>query len=141
MVLATSVLAQAQVPVTLLNSLTAKQGGLYLTADHKVKNVTTFQVLNTTHVDAWGAWGTALWDGLSLDAGIDYDALNGIDGGSVLLGKDFNNLIAQLPVSFPLKDVIHLTIYPVGDCISNGEGKVTNQFCFGGAVLKAEWKF
>lgn len=133
----------AHAQVAIFDGLTAKQGVLYLVKDAKTKNVTTFQLMSTTHVDSWGTWGTVLWDGMSLDAGIDYDALNSIDGGSILLGKDFSALIGQIPVDFPLKNVLHLTVYPVGDCISKGEGdsKVTNQFCFGGAILKAEWKF
>ena len=134
--------AKAQtVPVSIFDGLVANQGVLYLTKDHKVKNLTTFQILTTNHIDSWGKWGQVLWDGDSVHLGISYDDLNSIDGGAVVFAKDINALLAQLPVTFPLKDTVHLTAYVAGDCASWVDGKMNNQFCAGGAYLKGEIKF
>ena len=134
-------ICHAQV-VTLLDGLTAKQA--FINTDSKVKNLTSFTIISTDDTKDYGKLNILL-HGWSIDVGPSYDALDAIDGGAVMLGKNLNQLFQMLPVNFWLKDKLDLTLYPAGDFISrdngiNGAG-LRHHFAYGAAVISATVKF
>lgn len=130
-------ICHAQV-TTLADGLTAKQA--VINTDSKVKNLTAFTVIS---IDDTKDFGKLNWliKGWSIDAGPSYDAMNAIDGGAVMLGKNINGLLSYLPVNFWLKDKLELTIYPSGDFVSWEDGKVKHHFAWGGAYISGTIKF
>lgn len=77
-----------------------------------VDNLTTVTIARTTSLESFGRWN-ALWDGWTLDFGFAYDA-NQFNTAALLVGRDFGTLGKYLPIAFPLKDQIEITIYPLG---------------------------
>lgn len=120
-------------------TITAKQGFIMPWNEPVVKNLTTFEVVKTKKIDSWGSWN-ALWEDWSLDAGFAYDA-TGVNTGALLIGRNFGTLGDYIPLNFPLKDKITITIYPVGLYINDLTDHPTIRGCSGGAIIKAEIKF
>lgn len=93
--------------------VTLKQGTIVPWRDGTMLNLTTVETVKTKKVDSWGKWN-ALWEGWSVDAGAAYDATDKIQSGAILLGRNFGTLGDYIPLDFPLKDTITITLYPVG---------------------------
>ena len=128
----------AQAVPSILDGLTAKQA--VINTDSKVKNLTAFTIISTDDTKDYGKLNFLL-HGWSLDAGPSYDALNAIDGGAGMIGKNVNDLLSYLPVNFWLKDKLNLTVYPAGDFISKSGGKIIHHFAWGGAYVSLTVKF
>lgn len=92
-------------------NIVVKQGFLYGYSDHAIKNLTAIEVAKTRPVDSFGKWNI-LFDGWSLDAGFAYTGST-LNTAALLLGREFGTLGKYLPIDFPLKDKITITIYPV----------------------------
>jgi hypothetical protein len=122
------------------SGITLKQGAIASWKDWtKIRNVSTAEVAKTNPVDGWGIWNV-LWDGWSLDAGIAYD-VDTINTGTLLLGREFGTLGKYLPINFPFKDKITLSLYPVGIQANNIDSEVNINGCSGFAYLKGSIKF
>ena len=119
--------------------ITLKQGFLYGYEDKAIKNLTTAEVAKTKAVESWGKWN-ALWEGWSLDVGFAYDG-DTMNTGALLLGREFGTLGKYLPIDFPFKDTLVITIYPIGLRADDLFAKPDLQVCSGGAFLKASLKF
>lgn len=102
--------------------------------DVKLNNLSTFEVARTKPVESWGNWN-ALWEGWTLDAGFAYDAA-AINTGALLIGREFGTLGKYLPIDFPLKDLLKITIYPIGVSATNLFHKPKWKACSGGAFVK-----
>jgi len=122
------------------NNLTVKQGGVYVWNDGKLKNTTTYEVLVTTKIDSIGKWN-ALWEGISLDVGPAYDALNSVDGGVIMIGKNINKFGDYLPINFPFKDQITLTVQPIGLYFTDSGDKWNFKTASGIAYVQMTIKF
>jgi len=120
-------------------TITAKQGFVMTWEDQTIKNLTTFETIKTKKMDSWGKWN-ALWEGWSVDAGFAYDA-NSLNVGALLIGREFGMLGNYLPISFPLKDAITITLYPVGIYVNDLVSHPKVKGCSGGAIIKATIKF
>lgn len=120
-------------------NITVKQGFIVNLSDSKLNNLTTIETVRTKPIESWGKWN-ALWDGWSLDAGAAYDAQSsGIDDVALLLGRNFGTLGKYLPLDFPLKDKITVTMYPIGLYIKNvQDGDREFDPCIGGAILRLD---
>lgn len=122
------------------DSLSLKQGAIINWKDGNLDNISTGELARTHEVASWGRWN-ALWVGWTLDAGIAYDA-NAIDKGALLIGREFGTIGKYIPIDFPLKDKISITIYPIGLYVENlTEDKPKFSGCSGGAIVKLEVKF
>jgi hypothetical protein len=121
-------------------NVTLKQGFIVPWRDAKLQNMTVVETLNTKPIESWGKWNI-LWDGWSVDTGIAYDAEDVLSTGVVLLGRNFGTLGKYLPINFPLKDQVVITIYPIGIYVSdlNDSAKFTG--CYGGAFVNVGIKF
>lgn len=105
--------------IALPTTIEVKQGMLISWNDPTagVNNLSCITLAKTYPVESFGKWN-ALWDGWSLDAGFAYDA-NQFNTGALLLGREFGTLGKYLPIEFPLKDKIKITLYPVGIQVNN----------------------
>jgi hypothetical protein len=120
-------------------TITAKQGAVMKWDTQETKFLTTFETIRTKKIEKWGKWN-ALWAGWSVDAGFAYDS-SSINTGAILLGREFGTLGDYLPLDFPLKKYISITIYPVGLYIDNIFDHPKTKGCSGGAIIKATIKF
>lgn len=100
--------------ISIPSKINLKQGFLVKWKDPEggLKNLTTLTLAETRPVSSWGKWN-ALWSGWTLDIGIAYDGA-GINTGALLVGREFGVVGDYLPIDFPLKDKIKITLYPVG---------------------------
>ena len=115
-------------------NLTFKQGALYSWKDSRTTNLTTVEIARTKVVDSWGKFNI-LWDGWSLDAGFNYDA-DVFNVGALLLGREFGTIGKYLPIDFPLKDKISITLYPIGLLADDLFNQPKFRGCSGAAILK-----
>lgn len=120
-------------------TISTKQGFIIPWDSKEVKNLTTFEILKTKKVESWGKWN-ALWGGWSMDAGFAYDSGRLSDGG-ILLGRNFGTLGDYLPIEFPLKDMITITLYPAGLYLKDMFSDLSVKGCSGLGVIKFEIKF
>jgi len=120
-------------------NIALKQGALFTWKNQTVKNLTTFELAKTQEVESWGKWNI-LWAGWSLDCGFAYDA-SSISNGAILIGREFGTIGNYLPINFPLKDKITITLYPAGVYIDNIFDHPKSQGCSGGAIIKLSIKF
>jgi hypothetical protein len=93
-------------------TISLKQGFISTWKDWETKNITLVETMKTRPVESWGKWN-ALWDGWSLDLGYPFDNSTSKDIG-LLIGRQFGTLGKYLPIDFPFKDKIVLTLYPFG---------------------------
>lgn len=116
-------------------SLQLKQGVVFKLkdGDSSAKNLTAVTIAKTTPVNGWGKWN-ALYSGWTIDAGVAYDA-NTADTLAVLLGREFETLGDYLPVAFPLKDKLSITIYPIGIYLEDLYDTPRASMCAGGALI------
>ena len=121
-------------------SITVKQGYVYIYDTGDVENLTTFETLKTKPIKSWGKWNI-LWDGWSIDAGFSYDNSDVLNTGAVMLGRNFGTIGKYLPIDFPLKDYISITLYPAGAYINDLFDSPKVSFCSGIALIKAEIRF
>lgn len=100
--------------VTVPSSIELKQGFLVRWDNPQggVENLTTVTIARTHAIPEFGKWN-ALWDGWTIDAGFAYDG-SAINTGAVLVGREFGTLGNYLPIDFPLKDQLKITVYPFG---------------------------
>ena len=122
--------------VLIPDKLSIKQGMLINWKDPQggVKNLSTVTVAETKPVESWGKWN-ALWDGWTLDAGFAYDA-TGFNTGALLVGRQFGTLGKYLPINFPMKDKIQVTIYPTGIEIDDLFGQPKTHGASGLGIIK-----
>ena len=119
--------------------LTLKQGFLYLINDSQVRNFTCVQVIETKPYEPFGRWNM-LWDGWVVDAGAYYDA-DRIDMGAVMIGRKLGTLGNYLPLNFPLKDKLDITIYPIGLAVRDMFDSPELQPAMGGAFVRLDVRF
>lgn len=121
--------------------ISLKQGLIATWGDLEVKNTTLVEIANTNPVEKWGKWNV-LWDGWSLDLGYPFDNSTSKDI-ALMLGREFGTLGKYVPINFPFKDKLVITIYPIGlyakDLLSFEELKLKP--ASGGAFIKATLKF
>lgn len=110
----------------------AKQAFLVTWEDQNVWNATMIEVAKTKKSDSWGTWNI-LWEGWSLDVGGAYDS-NEFDG-AVALGRRFGTIGDYLPIDFPFKDYLSITLYPIGARVKFDEG-IEIQPASGGAYFE-----
>jgi len=120
-------------------NISLKQGFVYLWKDNAVKNLTTIETVHTLPVESWGKWN-AIIDGWTLDVGAVWDA-SGINDGAIMLGREFGTLGKYLPLSFPFKDKLKITLYPIGIYIRDIFNQPKLTAASGGAFVKLEVKF
>lgn len=101
-------------PVAIANKVQMKQGMLVPWDDPTggIENLSAMTLARTMPIESWGRWN-ALWDGWTLDAGFAYDSQS-FNTGALLVGREFGTLGKYLPIDFPLKDKVQVTIYPFG---------------------------
>ena len=100
--------------LTLPDGITIKQGMLvkWDDPDLGVKNLSTVTIAQTHALESFGDWNM-LWDGWSVDVGMAWDA-NSFNTAALLLGRDVGTIGKYLPIDFPLKDKLKITVYPLG---------------------------
>ena len=122
-------------------SISLKQGYIVTWGGLETKAITLIETAKTRPVEKWGKWN-ALFDGWSLDLGYPFDNTNSKDI-ALMLGREFGTLGKYLPIDFPFKDKLTITIYPVGlygkDFLDFKVLKLKG--VSGGAFLKATLKF
>jgi len=116
-----------------------KQGFLFTWEGQQLKNSTSLEIAHTKPIEGLGKWN-ALWDGWLLDVSWVYDA-DTLDSCALLIGRDFGTLGNYIPIDFPLKDKISLTVYPIGLYAERVFDHPEIQGCSGGAILKLGLKF
>ncbi len=132
----------ADSPIQLPDGVTIKQGVLLKWDDPRagVLNLSTFSIAETVASDSFNKYVNAVWDGWSLDVGGAYDSNNfGVVG--LMVGRDFGTLGKYLPIYFPLKDKIDITIYPVGILADDQNGEIHFKGASGLGILKATLTF
>lgn len=112
LLLATPVYADVEPLVSFPSSIEMKQGAILKWEDNKLENLTTVTIAETQAVESFGRWNAA-FEGWTVDLGIAYDA-GTLDTVALLLGRKLGNLDKYLPIAFPLKDKLEVTIYPIG---------------------------
>ena len=122
-------------------SVSLKQGFIATWGNWEIKNITLVETAKTHPVESWGKWNI-LWDGWSLDVGYPFDNPSSKDVG-LLIGREFGTLGKYLPINFPFKDKLTITIYPFGlyakELLDFKELKLKG--ASGGAFIKATLKF
>ena len=116
-------------------NIKVKQGIIYTWKDTETKNITTVEFAKTKAIDGFPAWANALIDGWTIDVGAAYEN-SIIEDGAVLLGKEIENLGKYIPIDFPLKDKLSVTIYPLGLYVEDIFDGPTIQGSSGGAFIK-----
>lgn len=119
--------------------ITLKQGVVYTWNANEVNNLTTFTVAKTKPIDSFGKWNI-LWEGWSIDAGFAYDA-DSFNTVGLLLGRELGVIGKYLPIDFPLKDKLEITIYPIGILVQEPFDGFETKTCSGGAIVKFNVKF
>ncbi len=96
------------------SDLTLKQGFLirWDAVEGELDNISMVTLARTKPVESIGDWNILL-DGWMLDAGVAYDA-GSFNTVALLVGREFGTLGKYLPIEFPLKDKLKITIYPFG---------------------------
>lgn len=107
-ILAMSVSAKAE-----MLDVKMKQGFITGWDAFKIENLTTVEVIKTRPIEGWGKWNV-LVDGWSIDFGGAWDANDQFNTGVMMLGRNLGTLGDYLPIDFPLKDKIKITLYPIG---------------------------
>jgi len=120
--------------------LVLKQTALYTWKDTEYKNSTVVTLAKTKSVEGWPTWANALVDGWILDAGIGYEDST-IRDGVVLAGREFGTLGKYLPIDFPLKDKINITLYVAGVYIDDVFNAPKTQGVSGVGYIQAKLKF
>ncbi|MDI6732304.1 MAG: hypothetical protein QME16_00025 [Planctomycetota bacterium] len=115
-----------------------KQGFVYSWKHKQVKNLTTFEIAKTRAVESIGKWN-ALLEGWSIDAGGAYDT--NVFNGVLLLGREFGTLGKYLPIDFPLKDKISITLYPIGLYVRDIFNSPDVTLASGVGIIKISLKF
>lgn len=118
---------------------TLKQGFLFTWENQQLKNLTALEVARTKPIEGLGKWN-ALLDGWLLDVAWAYDNTS-LTSCALMVGRDFGTLGKYIPVDFPLKDKITLTVYPVGIYAENLFDHPNIQGATGGAIIKMGIKF
>jgi len=131
LVLGLSLIAQAE--------MTVKQGFLYGFKDREIKNLTTLEVIKTKQIEGLGNWNILI-DGWTLDVGFAYTG-ESLNTGALLLGRELGTLGKYIPIDFPLKDSIIITIYPIGLRADDLFANPDFQGCSGGAFIKMTLEF
>jgi len=119
-----------------------KQGAVIGWEDNNIDNLSTFEAATTKPFKGAPSWVNAIWVGWSIDGGLAYDA-TGIDTGAILLGREFGAIGSYLPIDFPLKDKLKLTLYPIG-VLARGISEpddIDFELCSGGAMVTINAKF
>jgi len=126
-------------PQAIGQEINLKQGFLYLWKDGEISNLTTVEVAKTKPVENFGKWNI-LWDGWTLDAGFAYKT-SSLQNVALVLGRDFGTLGKYLPIDFPFKDKIQITLYPIGLYVRDIFDHPTLTGCSGGGFIKLSIKF
>lgn len=119
-------------------NINLKQGFVYSWKDNQTKALTTFEIAQTKPIEGWGKWN-ALIDGWSIDAGGAYDTE--VFNGVVLLGRDFGTIGKYLPINFPLKDKLSITLYPIGVYMKDIFNNPKTTLASGVGIVKVSLKF
>lgn len=118
-----------------------KQGFLYLFKDQKIQPLFTGQIAQTKPIESWGKWN-AIIDGWSLDIGGSYDfERKSLENGALLIGREFGTLGKYLPIDFPFKDKIKITLYPIGIYVKDVFDDAKISLTSGLGIIKLEVKF
>jgi hypothetical protein len=120
-------------------NISLKQGFVYKLKGQQIRNLTTIELAKTKAVDNFGKWNI-LWAGWSMDLGWAYDA-NSVNTGALLLGREFGTLGNYLPIDFPLKEKINITLYPIGLYAEDLFDHPKTQGCIGVGIIKLSIKF
>ncbi len=116
-----------------------KQGMVYTLDSKEIENLTTVELASTKPIDGLGNWNMLL-DGWSLDIGLAYDA-NELSDAALLIGREFGTLGKYLPIDFPFKDKIKITLYPIGLYFNNVFEEPELESCIGGALFELKITF
>ena len=123
------------------HAIELKQGALIRWDDDEcdIENLTTVTIARTYPIESLGKWNV-LWDGWTLDFGAAY-AADQFNTGALLIGRNFGTIGKYLPVEFPLKDRLEVSIYPVGIIASDILGDAEISGASGLGIAKFEVNF
>jgi len=126
------------------DEINLKQGMVMTWHDCEFKQLTSVEIAKTdiNQVPNWPKWAKAAYDGWSLDLGYPWDNRMSRDA-ALVLGREFGTLGKYLPLNFPFKDKITITLYAAGIYAENMlELKdVKIKGCSGVGYLKGTLKF
>lgn len=89
-----------------------KQGIIATWGDWEIKHIALVELAKTKPKEEWKKWNI-LWDGWSVDVGYPFDNPSNKDVG-ILLGREVGTIGKYLPINFPFKDKLVITIHPSG---------------------------
>lgn len=104
-----------------------------------VENLTTVTIAKTKPIESLGDKNVWL-DGWTLDLGIAYDAAS-FDTVALLVGRDFGTIGKYLPIDFPLKDKLELSVYPIGIFVEDVFGDSSIHGASGLGIVKFDVQF
>ena len=131
------------------DELNFKQGVVYEWSTSNVNTMTYFEIARSKPIEGAGKWNMLL-DGWTLDGGVDsnevFDALaegrfREINSCAFVLGRKLGTLGDYLPIDFPLKDKMIITLYPMGLYIVDIWDNPNVSGCSGGAIFKIGFTF